>query len=236
MLNADHPKVAFHRRLSFPMDQQVRISFAEEERVRRVVSRSNHRVTGKYPGFKSRRMHYWESTLERDAFMLLDVDHEVISYDEQPAILYYGEGFKNRHYPDILVTHRNRREFVEVKTDQEALSEEIVTRTAILVPALARHGYGYRIWMESEIRECSNRLANLRFLMRFGRAAIELPHFEWFRQQFSRTPALPWRAIVGQPTDMSKLAGLCRLVLEGRLWVNLAQPIFFDSLVCARRL
>lgn len=218
------------------MAQQVQIEFAEEERARRVVSRSNHRVTGKYPGFKSKRMHYWESHLERDAFILLDVAPEVISFDEQPAILYYGHGLKRRHYPDVLVSYRNRKEFVEIKTDEEAKSDEVVTRTALLVPALACHGYGYRVWTESEIRDCSRRLANLRFLLRFGRAALELTRFEWFRQLFVRNPVLPWGAIVGQPSDAGKLAGLCRLVLEGRLRVDLTKPIFSDSLVSVERL
>ena len=81
------------------MTYQVEIEFAEEERARRVISRSNSRVTGKYPGLKSRRMHYWESSLERDAFMLLDVSTEVVSFDEQPVTLYYGIGKKLRHYP-----------------------------------------------------------------------------------------------------------------------------------------
>lgn len=216
--------------------QQVQIEFAEEKRARRVVSRSNHRVTGKYPGFKSGRMHHWESSLERDAFILLDVAAEVVSFDEQPAILYYGEDLKLRHYPDLLVSYRNHRGFVEIKTDHEANSEEVVTRTAQLVPALARHGYGYRVWNESDIRERSSRLANLRFLLRFGRAALELPRFEWFRQLFGQKPVLPWNVIVGQPTDTGKLAGLCRLILEGRLRIDLTQPILSDSLVCIGRL
>lgn len=236
MLNADHPLAMLHRQSPSTLAQQVRISFAEEERARRVVSRSNHRVTGKYPGFKSRRMHYWESHLERDAFRLLDVDRQVLSYDEQPAILYYGEGLRERHYPDLLVTYAHRDEFVEIKTDQEAASEEVVTRTAVLVPALAAHGYGYRVWTESEIRACPNCLDNLQFLMRFGRTALALPRFEWFRRLFTRNQILPWGAIVGRPSDPMKLAGLCRLVLEGWLRVDLAQPILADSLVSAERM
>ena len=213
---------------------QIQIEFAAEERARRVVSRSNHRVTGKYPGFKSGRMHHWESSLEHDAFVLLDVSVEVISFCEQPAILYYGDDLKLRHYPDVLVSYRNRREFVEIKTDREANSEEIVTRTALLTAALACHGYGYRVWTESEIRESTRRLANLRFLLRFGRTAVQLPNFEWFRRLFGRKTALPWNAIVGQPVDTSKRAGLCRLILEGRLRIDLAQPIIAESLVYVR--
>jgi hypothetical protein len=236
MLNADHPRATFRPRLFFPTAQRVRISFAEEERARRVVSRSNHRVTGKYPGFKSRRMHYWESSLERDAFLLLDVDHEVISYDEQPAVIRFGDRLKERHYPDVLVTYRDRQEFVEIKTDKEAESDEVVMRTAMLTAPLARHGYGYRVWTASEIRTYPNRLANLRYLMRFGRAALSLRLFEWFRHLFAREPVLPWGAIVGQPSAPDKLAGLCRLVLEDRLRLDLLQPIFSGSLVSVGRM
>ncbi|UCV07003.1 TnsA endonuclease N-terminal domain-containing protein [Dechloromonas denitrificans] len=213
------------------MTYQVEIEFAEEERARRVISRSNSRVTGKYPGLKSGRMHYWESSLEQDAFYLLDVAPEVVSYIEQPAVLYYGDDLKTRHYPDVLVTYQYRQEFVEIKSNREATSQDVITRTAILVPALACHGYGYRVWTEAEIRDNSNRLANLRFLLRFGRAKLGLPRFEWFRQLFAHHPVLPWKSIVGQPTDTGKLAGLCRLILEGRLRVDLTQPILSDSLV-----
>lgn len=218
------------------MTQQVEIKFAEEERARRVISRSNSRVTGKYPGLKSRRMHYWESSLERDAFMLLDVSTEVVSFDEQPVTLYYGIGKKLRHYPDLLVSYPNRQVFVEIKTDREAQSMEVVTRTAYLIPALARHGYGYRVWTESEIRDRSFRLSNLRFLLRFGRSEVELPRFEWFRQLFRQAPSIPWKEIVGSPTDSNKLTTLCRLILEGRLQIDLTRPILPESLVSAERM
>ncbi len=218
------------------MTQQVKIKFAEEERARRVISRSNSRVTGKYPGLKSRRMHYWESSLERDAFMLLDVSAEVVSFDEQPVTLYYGMGKKLRHYPDLLVSYPNRQVFVEIKTDREAQSMEVVTRTAYLIPALARHGYGYRVWTESEIRDRSFRLSNLRFLLRFGRSEVELPRFESLRQLFRQAPSIPWKEIVGHPTDSNKLTALCRLILEGRLQIDLTRPILPESMVSAGRM
>ena len=236
MLNADQPRATFRPLLFFRTAQQVRISFAEKERARRVVSRSNHRVTGKHPGFKSRRMHYWESSLEQDAFLLLDADHEVLSYNEQPAIIRYGHSLKEKHYPDVLVNYRYRREFVEIKTDKEAASEEVVMRTVLLTAALAPHGYGYRVWTESQIRNCPNRLANLRFLMRFGRNPISIDNFEWFRQLFAHEPVLPWGAVVGRPTSPDKRAGLCLLVLEGRVRIDLALPIFSDSLVSVGRM
>lgn len=218
------------------MTYQVEIEFAEEERARRVISRSNSRVTGKYPGLKSRRMHYWESSLERDAFMLLDVSTEVVSFDEQPVTLHYGIGKKLRHYPDVLVSYPNRQVFVEIKTDREAQTEEIITRTAYLIPALAHHGYGYRIWTESEIRDRSFRLSNLRFLLRFGRTEVELTRFEWLRQLFRKHASLPWKEIVGQPTDGGKLSALCRLILEGRLRIDLTRPILPESLISVGRM
>lgn len=218
------------------MKYQVDIKFAEKERARRVISRSNSRVTGKYPGLKSRRMHYWESSLERDAFMLLDVSAEVISFYEQPATLYYGIGKTLRHYPDVLVSYLNRQVFVEIKTDQEAQTNEIVTRTAYLVPALARHGYGYRIWTESQIRDRSFRLSNLRFLLKFGRSKVALTRFESLRQQFKKEASLQWKDVVGNPTDNNKLSALCRLILEGRLRIDLMRPILPESLVYAERM
>ena len=216
---------------------KIEIEFpTDEQRARRVVSRSNHRVTGKHPGFKSRRMHYWESHLERDAFVLLDSMAEVDAFREQPAILYYGDNCSLRHYPDLLVTCGDRQIFVEIKTEQEASSDEIVERTNLLVPALAKHGYGYHVMTDAVIRRSTTRLANLRYLLRFGRAALKLIDFEWFRRLFLANSVVEWQSIVGSPTDTSRLIGLCRLILEGRLKADLEQPIVSDSLVFGGRI
>lgn len=214
------------------MSQRVKIVFAAEgERTRRVVSRSNCRVTGKHPGFKSGRMHYWESFIERDAFTLLEADPHILSFAEQPAVIYFGSKLKQRHYPDLLITSPDRREFVEIKTDRDADNDEVVERTALLTPALACHGYSYRVWRSSEIRDRTSRLSNLRHLLRFGRAPVSLVDFEWFRRIFEQASSLPWGIIVGKPTDAVRLTGLCRLVLEGKLQVDLEKPIFSDTVV-----
>ncbi len=55
------------------IDNYCHIEWAEQgKRDRKVVRRSNYRVTGKYPSWKMLRMMQWESTIERDAFYLFD--------------------------------------------------------------------------------------------------------------------------------------------------------------------
>ena len=73
------------------------------QRARRVISRSNHRVTGKFRSPKNGRMMHWESMQERDAFVLLEINSAVLSYREQPAVLTFPWGDETReHYPDVL--------------------------------------------------------------------------------------------------------------------------------------
>lgn len=214
----------------------IQIEFSVEERSRRVVSRSNHRVTGKYPGFKSQRMHYWESHLERDAFILADGSLDIQSFAEQPAIIRYGKALERTHYPDILINYGHHQEFIEVKTDEDAESDEIASRTRLLTKALKTQGYDYRVWKESEIRKYPIRINNLRYLLRFGRSGISLQRFEWFRQLLSKQCNLPWAAIVGKPVNHEIRAGLCRLILEGWLKTDLFYPIFDDTIVTVGRI
>lgn len=218
------------------MAMHITITFPDDgARARRVVSRSNYRVSGKHPGFKCRRMYHWESYLERDAFLLLEADPLVLSFREQPAVLTYEQnGEERRHYPDLLVRSRRGTEFVEVKTDKDAESEEVAARTALLQPPLADHGYGYRVWTESEIR-VHPRLDNVRYLLRYGRTPVPLERVERLRQLFCKIPDMPWGALIGGLLGPHSLQDACRLVLEGRLvmdldaWWEPLTPVTFTS-------
>src|ERR1017187_8729138 len=89
-------------------------------RSRKVVSRSNARVTGKYPSWKMGRMIHWESNNELNAFRLLDCKFDIRSFSEQPCkIVYVMEGVERVHYPDILVATKEGKELWEVKRDPQ---------------------------------------------------------------------------------------------------------------------
>ena len=214
------------------MDQKVIIEFPDSTRARCVVRRSNYRPTGKYPGYKSRRMHQWESQLEADAFRRLDADPGVIHFAEQPVKLTFpdGAGKTRIHYPDLLVRFPGRQEFVEVKPDKDAASDDVVSRADALRPLLASEGYGYRIWRESEIRQ-NHKIPNIRFLLRHGRQPVPLDRFESIRKEFARSARISWHQVTVPSSRRHSLNDVARLVLDGRLDVDLDRPIEDDSIV-----
>jgi hypothetical protein len=210
---------------------EVSIEFSEEIRSRRVVSRSNHRVTGKYPGLKSQRMHYWESSIELDAFILLDYDKDVVGFSEQPALIRYGQDQSQKHYPDLLVSYGTNKIFVEVKDDDDALSDEVVDRTETITPALAKQGYGYSVWKSSEIRSNRILLENLRVLLRFGRTAISKTCatnvLKWVEAQ---SPTY-WRDVPASSQQDCSLASVSRLILKTYLSISMTEPIHPGTII-----
>lgn len=201
------------------LEQAIIIQLTKRIRARRVVSRSNCRVTGKHPGFKSGRMHYWESHIEHDAFKLLDADPTVREFREQPGLIDFAfAGGRQRHYPDLLVEyHSGRLAFIEVKSDEEADSLEVQERTRTLQPLLERHGYEYQLMRASEIRT-GYRLINSEFLLRYGRHPVPPLHQELFRQAFEDNAALPWSFITSDRFGSMALPDACHLILTG--WLN----------------
>lgn len=209
----------------------IEIEMGEAQRMRRVVSRSNHRVTGKYPSWKKRRMAYWESAIERDAFRRLDADASVLSFQEQPArIVYEMDGIRRIHYPDILVEWASGKEFIEVKSNRDATSEEVTARTDALKTALAARGFGYRVWPEYEIR-VRPRLDNEIYLLRYGQDPVPVIVIERLRRLFQVAPIITWSALVDSVLAPGGLAVACRLVLDGWLLIDRDLPLTRNTAV-----
>ena len=89
---------------------------AGNHRVRKVVTRSRFKATGKFPSQKMGRMIQWESIHERNAFRLLEANPAVISYYEQPiAIQYLRGGMEHVEYPDLLVISSEKKELWDMR-------------------------------------------------------------------------------------------------------------------------
>jgi hypothetical protein len=203
----------------------IEIEMGEDQRMRRVVSRSNSRVTGKYPSLKKKQMAYWESAIERDAFRRLDADLSVITFQEQPArITYEVDGQRHIHYPDILVRHVSTSDFVEVKSDADADRDDIQERTAIMRKILAPLGFGYRIWPAREIRT-QPWLANEIYLLRYGQRPVALITLERIRRLFEQEPIVTWDVLTRSTLPSDGLFVACRLVLDGWLLIDRDLPL-----------
>ncbi|WP_047552178.1 TnsA endonuclease N-terminal domain-containing protein [Methylotenera sp. G11] len=215
----NHTKAVPLIQINFPKDGKIRS--------RKVVSRSNSRNTGKYPSWKMQRMMQWESIHEGNAMRILDASSHVTAFHEQPCeIIYSINGEQHRHYPDFMVIEDRRREFWEVKTEADANSAEVAERTALLTRMLPEHGYSYRIVL-AEVLARQPRLDNVKRLNKLGRQPVPMIEQERIRRLFAHEPVITW-GMLEQATPQT-LRNVSRLILEGKLSIDLNQPISFAT-------
>lgn len=127
--------------------------------------RPSHRsVNGKFPSFKTNRVHQHESTLERDFLYLLEYDVLVKTFSEQPfKILYTNEKGKKASYtPDFLVEYTPAGETkhgVKFKLFEVKYEEDLITDILELQPKFdagiaytAKKGWLFEVITETKIR------------------------------------------------------------------------------------
>lgn len=196
----------------------------EYERMRKVVSRSNARVTGKWPSRKAGRMVQYDSVHERNAFKLLETSPEVRSYKEQPCMIDYEmNGEKHYHIPDILVDFGTRLELWEVKTAAQSKDPEVMQRTALMSRELPKFGYDYRVIIGEDLAR-KPRLANISYLLRHGRRPATLLQRERLYQVFRAAVgklSLGMFQKGGQAADLRST--MCHLILIGILSIDIDQ-------------
>lgn len=209
---------------------QILLADTAGVRARKVVKRSNARITSKYPGKKAGRMMQCESSHERNAMLLLDACPAVANLSEQPcAINYILDGQQRRHYPDLLVQGFGWKELWEVKTQKDSCASDISRRTSFLKKYLPSHGYGYRMVLAEDL-SLNPRLENVKKLLRLGRVDIPLEAREEIRLLFKAHSSLPWGFFVNNLTDVS-INYISRLILDGLLAIDIHQPISAETLV-----
>jgi len=122
--------------------------------VRKVVTRRGRRFRGYFPSKKLHRMVAWESLLERDAILLLEVSPGVVSFQEQPALIKYFDGTSLcDYYPDFEVVLADGTVFhLEVKTSTKLKNPKVATKFAAIAAHYQEKGLGFRIVTEEELQ------------------------------------------------------------------------------------
>lgn len=200
-----------------------RIEWADPKKIRsrKVVKRSNARVTYKYPGLKAGRMMQAESALERDNLRLHDVDPFVGSATEQPArLVFWMEGVLREHYPDLFVETPVGGIFREVKSDDEMEDPYIKRRAQYLADVMPMIGYRYELIGEAEIRR-EPRLSNATFLLKFGRNPVDSIDQERIRRIISDAGIITWGEILSGYLGDKGVHMACRLIIEGILAIDI---------------
>lgn len=207
---------------------EVTIQFSDKgKRVRKVVRRSNHRMTGKYPSIKNGRMVHWESQYEKQAIQLLEVNPSVTSYAEQAAIFKYsnGDGVTYKHIPDIYVElYNGNRVFIEVKPNSAIHDQDLINRTLLLRELLQRKGYTYFLIVPDQLDEM-HYLKNAKSLIR--RASKAVPFFikEKIQKYLRVKGQVHLSKLIQMIDDENALGWIYKLLINGLIKCNLAEPI-----------
>ncbi len=91
----------------------------------RKIKKSYISCVGYFKSYKNNKQLAFESILERDFFMLLEFDKDVLSYEEQPLKINYKlKALNTRYTPDVLVTYKDgSQKIFEVKYQSDIDSD-----------------------------------------------------------------------------------------------------------------
>ena len=133
--------------------------------VRKVVTRSGRGFRGYFPSKKLNRMVEYESLLERDAILLFEFSSGIVSYQEQPEMIYYNDGDKTRQYfPDfevVLITGEIIH--FEIKPFDVLSKPELLEKFGAIAVHYQSHRAEFRILTDQNIRR-EPLHSNLKFL------------------------------------------------------------------------
>jgi hypothetical protein len=201
-------------------------------RVRNITNNGGNKLIGKFPSVKMGRVVWYESLLERDFLYLLEIDPDVISYQEQPGWIYYTlDGKRHRYTPDLLVQRRHKKQIVEVKPKKRAEEEKYVRLFRIAGCACEKKGYEFKVATEETIR-LQPRLNIAKLLYKYSRTPVHAQHqircHEFFtgRQEASLGEVIRFFAS-GNTEQRVVYALICRGVLA----VDPMRPLTHDCVV-----
>lgn len=204
----------------------------------RRIPRSSRSVTGRFPSEKRGGLAQFESTLERDFFLLLEFDPTVRSFEEQPlSIEYQDAGGRLYHYiPDVRIDYHPAcspylpPHLIEVKyeADLVAQHDELRPKLQAGMRYAAARGWGFRVLTERDIR--TPRLANARFLLPYQQVpSDDLAEARLVAALERQGPTTPSALLYPLGSDAEErahlLASLWRLVATGRIHTDLKRPL-----------
>lgn len=137
----------------------------------RKIKKSYISCTGYFASYKNKIQIAFESVLERDFYMLLEFDENVISYAEQPITINYEykDGSKRRYTPDCLITYKDGTErYYEVKYINEIRNDSELREKLDFLKSYFYDEYTLKfdIFTDAEIGKIY--LDNLKFLYKFA--------------------------------------------------------------------
>lgn len=220
--------------LLLPATSDINIHFAaDNERARKVVRRSNYRMTGKFPSIKNGRMMHWESHYEKMAFQLLEIAPFVASYREQPATFKFtnNEGLIQKHFPDLLVELVNGRKlFIEIKPDSAKEDLVLVARTSLLQVLIKQKGYRYLAVYQDQL-ESFYYLENAEEILWHAKVPVPFPAQQKVEQYLNHEVEVTFESLVHKLDDIQAKAWIYRLLMMGLINCDLTLKLTEQSII-----
>lgn len=209
----------------------------------RKIPMNYRNVTGKYTSWKHvNGIAHFESTLERDLFILLHWNRRVESFLSQPLTIHYHDGTKNRKYtPDVLVRYADKNRpslLIEVKHRKDLKKDwaELKPKLRAAIRYAKQNGMRFKIMTEVEIR--TQLLKNIIFLE-------PVSNFKWLDYEDMSLKIIDTMGVLRQSTPKDLISSLMyaeenqakalrwvwRLIYDGRLETDLTRPLTMNSAI-----
>lgn len=206
----------------------------------RKIPRNNRSVTGLHSSRKC--VVRTESNHERNFYLVLDFDPEVVSLDEQPVEIefHHPEGYISTYVPDVLVRYRAGHEppacIYQVKPSKvlRKKQKEFEPKFAAAREYAEANGIGFEVVTEKTI--CKPLVDNARFLLRYRDIrpdaaicrAILAKLSEYGRIQSGRFKELMWP---DEHERARQLRNLWHLIAIRAIDVDLRKPLLDNSVL-----
>ncbi len=199
---------------------------------RKITNRGSLKVIGKFPSLKMNTAIWWESQLERDYIYLLEIDPDVLSYQEQPFTISYSNLDKRRKYtPDFLVSRKGFKQIIEVKPERKISEPQNIRRLTQAASFCQANNLEFVVVSEKTIR-VQPRLDNIKLLYRYARVSLSWHNYHDCKAYFR---CLEANRLIEAEQDLEAKGitrnHLLRLLWSGFLITDLMKPITPLSLI-----
>lgn len=194
--------------------------------------KKNYRsLTGKFYSLKNEKSIYFESKLERDFFLTLEFNKDVLSYEEQPVRLSYTRNGKTYPYtPDCLVHYASRPScIIEVKYSDEIKEKKVFLKQKFdqVEEYLNQNEFDFKLFSELDIDPIA--LENMHFIYNYVTIQnkrmieetlkkIKVMHTAYYKEILNQISDNPFK-------QAEYIPYIWYLVLIGKLEVDLSKTI-----------
>ena len=205
----------------------------------RKIKKSYISCTGYFASYKNKTQIAFESVLERDFYMLLEFDDNVVSYAEQPITINYEykDGSKRRYTPDCVVSYKDRSErYFEVKYASEIRNDlELKEKLDFLKEYFYdENNLYFDIFTDEEIGKIY--MENLKFLYKFAFIPDDFEKMSTINALLNQRESLCVKEILNIVSDkqveqLRYLPYIWRYVFLNNNVVNLYEKLTMNSIL-----